>query len=86
MADIRKGPLYNQELAEQPVTRFELWKAIAMVRSMVADVHIYHLASQNGRDEDQKISFERYKNTSAEIDQYMDELIGLNPEAVDGDR
>lgn len=82
MTDTPSDPeAIDARLLEKPATRWELWKAIMLMRSLVADVHIHALATRSGDDEARNKASKDYRRSSDQLADFCDDLIGaVTPE------
>lgn len=68
----------DPKVLSAPVTRFELWKAVMLLRNAMADVHIHDLADQVDDDEARRAASVGFKQTSVALQEFCDELIRSN--------
>lgn len=76
---------YSDELSKKPVTRYELWRAMAMLRTTISDVHIYSLASQVGDQREKEEASAEIKKSLDVMDKFMDDLLDITEVPIDGD-
>jgi len=83
MSDEKKYA-FDAKLAKQTVTRAELWRAMAVIRSTIANLHIYHLAARVGDEAEKVEANAELKESMAAMRDYMDDLLGMTEVSNDG--
>lgn len=79
MSEPEHGYTLDHELAARPVTRLELWRSMAMMRRQALDLHLRMMALHSGDRERIDASAAELDRVGAEIDVFMDDLLGVKP-------
>ena len=67
----------DPDLVDKPVTRVELWRAMAMLRRMGLDLHMTMLSLNRGDKEKIDYAHSELDKVGKDIDAFMDNLLGL---------
>lgn len=67
------------DLANKPVTRVELWRAMAMLRRQGLDLHILMMALKADDIKKIEAAGDELDRVGRDIDEFMDKLLDVKP-------
>lgn len=73
---------FDEKRAKEPATKFELYKAVMLLRSLIADVYIHDLASSANDHSTRSKASAGFGSTSQKLDALCDSLISKKTKAT----
>lgn len=82
--DKQHDPWPDPALMGKPVTRFELWEACQMLRTLSLNIYIQNLAHQVGDRAESAQASQDIRKTQARLEKMLDQLVGTKRLKNDG--